>query len=77
MTYRDDYILELKNRALQAYNGIPVRIREVEVAEVKKGYMHLEEYPMFLDPVNRLVEMGELDFDSKSTLENIVDLLRK
>ncbi len=76
-SYSDYYIRSLINEALRAYNGIPLQSRELSVPEVKGKFMCYEEYPLFLEPVDRLVEMGELDFNAASSLEEVVEILRK
>ena len=77
MRYRDYHKKNLIETALNAYNGIPLQSRIHTIPFVRDNLMCYEEYQMFLDPVNRLVEMGGLDFEVGSSLEDIVKILRK
>jgi len=77
MRYRDYHQRNLIEAALNAYDGIPLQSRTHTVPFVTDNLMRYEEYQMFLDPVNRLVEMGELDFEVGSSLDDIVKILRK
>ncbi len=77
MRYREEYIKRVAHEAIAAYNGIHVPSRKLPITEVAEKYGRNEDYAMFLSPVNKLVEMGELDFDSQTSLEGIVRLIRK
>ena len=75
MKYSDYHTKNLIGEALHAYHRIPLQSRKCSLLFVKDTY-HYEEYQMFLEPVNKLVEMGELDFDARSSLEDIVKILK-
>jgi len=75
MRYRDYHVRVLVEEAISAYVQIPMGSRKLSIPEVRKRFMQYEEYHLFLEPVDKLVEMGELDFDSKTPLEEVVRIL--
>lgn len=74
MEYRDFNCLRLSSNALARYNQLSPKEREMTMPELLED---TRKYFGFVHPINRLVEMGELNFDADSSLEEIVKILRR
>ncbi|MBU4352131.1 MAG: hypothetical protein KJ939_03535 [Nanoarchaeota archaeon] len=77
MQYKDQLEQHLKNKALKFYAELPEEARKSTMAEAKGRVEPVNAYLKFTIQVDKLVLGGLLDFNADTSLEEIVELLKK
>lgn len=81
MRYKEHLAQELKKQAVKEYAMLPFGKAEITMVEaVFKGNYPMSPFEMrykpFVDTINRLVALTDLDFDKNAKLEDIVKMLK-
>lgn len=86
MDYKEAYTEHLKKDALYFYESIGSEVEKWDMLTLLEkvkaapymavGTFHVESAKHFTDSINRLVEMGNLNFEKDLPLEDVVKLLK-
>lgn len=81
MRYKEHLVQELKKQAIKEYGMLPHGKAEITIVDaVFKGNYPMSplemRYRPFVDTINRLVALTDLDFDKDAKLEDIVKMLK-